>query len=90
MGFARNVLRGVRSALIPVLYGWFTFLLVLLAVGGLVRLTSGFKGLVVVIGRFIISGIIVLVWLYSWWRITLEYRRRSIRVPQTGNDEHGG
>ncbi len=82
-----RVLAGLKSALPPIIYGWVTFLLVLTAVFGTVKLTSQSSSLAVIIGRFIASGVILLVWLYSWWMFILYYKKR---VMSKGYDEHGG
>ena len=83
----KRIITGLKSALPPIIYGWVTFLLVLTAVFGIVKVTYQTSSLIVIIGRFIIAGVILLVWLYSWWRFILYYKKRVIRQEY---DEHGG
>ena len=87
MGGEKRIIMGLKSALPPIIYGWVTFLLVLTAVFGIVKATYQTSSLAVIVGRFIIAGVILLVWLYSWWRFILYYKKH---VMKQGYDEHGG
>lgn len=85
-----KVFRSILTVIPVILFGLLGFVAVTLSVRYIIMITNS-TSLFIIVLRFILVGVVVLLWLFIWWKFTSLYRKRILNSKRIeGDDEHGG